>query len=189
MAGTVSTDRNKRIVYYAGIGSRETPPDTLETMERIGTALAIRGFVLRSGGADGADRSFETGCDAVRGPKEIFLPWEGFNGRYVSVGTYVPRFTHRLIQIANTIENTDRYSQGVQKLKWRNVCQVLGRTPEESPQSSFVICYHNVTKLKGGTRFAMALARSYDIPVWNLYFETESEIMEKVDQCTSTTPS
>ena len=37
--------------YYAGVGSRETPQDVLETMWKIGKHLADKGYTLRSGGA------------------------------------------------------------------------------------------------------------------------------------------
>ena len=51
------------IMYYAGIGSRETPGLMLGAFARIGEFLAKKGYTLRSGGADGADTAFEVGCD------------------------------------------------------------------------------------------------------------------------------
>lgn len=41
--------------YYAGIGSRSTPKDILKLFESLGRYLATCNFILRSGGADGAD--------------------------------------------------------------------------------------------------------------------------------------
>lgn len=61
------------MMYYAGVGSRETPQDVLKIMWKIGRYLALNGYTLRSGGgAKGADTAFENGCDSVRGSKEIF---------------------------------------------------------------------------------------------------------------------
>lgn len=57
-------------MYYAGVGSRETPQDILNTMYKIGKYLASKGYTLRSGGAIGADTAFENGCDSVKGEKE-----------------------------------------------------------------------------------------------------------------------
>jgi predicted Rossmann fold nucleotide-binding protein DprA/Smf involved in DNA uptake len=54
---------------YAGIGSRSTPPETLPLIESIAARLAEKGWVLRSGGADGADSAFEKGCDQKQGTK------------------------------------------------------------------------------------------------------------------------
>jgi hypothetical protein len=41
-------------------------------MFQLGKQLALRGCVLRSGGAKGADLSFEQGCNQVEGTKQIF---------------------------------------------------------------------------------------------------------------------
>ena len=66
--------------HYAGIGSRKTPPEILEAMTRIAAELERRDWILRSGGADGADLAFESGVqDAAH--KEVYLPWKSFNGR------------------------------------------------------------------------------------------------------------
>ena len=65
------------LMSYAGIGSRKTPVHILSKMRRVAERLEVRGYTLRSGGADGADTAFEEGCKR----KEIFLPQPGFNGR------------------------------------------------------------------------------------------------------------
>lgn len=66
-------------MIYAGIGSRKTPPEIIEIFERMGSWLAKKGHILRSGGAEGADSAFEKGCDKESGEKEIYLPWTKFN--------------------------------------------------------------------------------------------------------------
>ena len=66
-------------LYFAGIGSRQTPQSVQDLMVGIGRYLADRSWILRSGGAVGADMAFESGCDEVHGRKEIFLPWKGYN--------------------------------------------------------------------------------------------------------------
>jgi len=61
---------------YAGIGSRKTPEGILKIFEYLGGYFAARSVLLRSGAAAGADSAFERGCDRLRGPKEIYLPWK-----------------------------------------------------------------------------------------------------------------
>ena len=56
--------------YYAGIGSRSTPSSILSIMTILGKTLAQNGYILRSGGAEGADKAFEIGCNEVSGMKE-----------------------------------------------------------------------------------------------------------------------
>lgn len=41
--------------HYTMIGSRSTPEDIMKLMERLAYKLASQGWVVRSGGADGAD--------------------------------------------------------------------------------------------------------------------------------------
>src|SRR3954462_8805604 len=61
---------------YTGIGSRQTPPEILTLMTRIAHTLDGQGYLLRSGGAAGADTAFAQG--ATR--REIYVPWSSFNG-------------------------------------------------------------------------------------------------------------
>ena len=42
-------------MIYTGIGSRKTPPGILAQMSELAAFLARSGWVLRSGGAPGAD--------------------------------------------------------------------------------------------------------------------------------------
>lgn len=158
------------VKLYAGIGSRETPEDVLEIMKRIAEVLAQKGLTLRSGAAPGADQAFEVGCDKVKGKKEIWLPWEGFNEH---PSHHVPTLKH--LEYASKIHPVwDRLSQGVRKLHARNVGQVFGynlNTPVE-----FVVCYTSdgaetaseVTSKTGGTGTAIKIASQNNIPVFNL---------------------
>lgn len=54
---------------YAGIGSRRTPMAAGDVIEELAGVLAERGYLLRSGGASGADAAFEMGCNRRRGAK------------------------------------------------------------------------------------------------------------------------
>ena len=64
-------------MFYAGIGSRKTPPTIRSLMTKCANQLHNEGFTLRSGGAQGADTAFELGAQLR---KEIYLPWRRFNG-------------------------------------------------------------------------------------------------------------
>lgn len=66
----VEKDNN---IFYTGVGSRETPNKVIDLMYRIAKFLAERNWILRSGGAVGADKAFENGCDNVNGKKEIYF--------------------------------------------------------------------------------------------------------------------
>jgi hypothetical protein len=63
---------------YAGIGSRQTPPDVLALIEALAARLASDGWVLRTGLSPGADQAFYRGAMSGAGAVELYLPWPGF---------------------------------------------------------------------------------------------------------------
>lgn len=155
---------------YAGIGSRDTPIETLELMEVIGRALDFHGFTLRSGGAIGADSAFESGAVSNDcGTQEIFLPWKGYNRKRNGIIPFVEGSeTYRKAQaIASSMHPAwHKCSSGVRTLHTRNVAQILGRDLK-SP-SLFVICYTKGGRLIGGTAMAIKIAQMHNIPVFNM---------------------
>ena len=149
------------MIFYAGIGSRQTPPEVLSLMTQIAQGLANFGYTLRSGGADGADTAFERGAgDAA----EIYLPWTYFNGRREGVFVHA---TPEAEALARRIHPSwGRLSLGARKLHIRNCYQVLGadlKTP-----SAFVVCWTPNGSGSGGTGQAIRLAREKGIPVYDI---------------------
>ena len=181
-------------LLYAGIGSRDTPPRVLALMERVAIRLAKLGWALRSGAAPGADSAFERGAIACNGDREIWLPWEGFQG-HADTGLYPLerhfRFTgehHDTWRatlckgpVAPYIPTWERMKAGTRKLYARNSGQVLGEdlvTPVK-----FVLCWtpdgcesHADRSLTtGGTGVAISIASGRGIPVFNLFHENALE--------------
>lgn len=165
---------------YCGIGSRNAPPDILETCTRLAERLDKLGYVLRSGGADGCDRAFEDGArHSMHGAKtcEIFVPWKGFNGRgYGHSGDICTIDTDpRLYELAELYHpkfNTLR--EPVKKLMARNGQQIFGEHLDDPVD--FVICYtgdgceSHVTRtpVTGGTGQAISIASDNNIKVYNI---------------------
>lgn len=150
------------MIYYAGIGSRETPKNILDLMKQMAKHLATHGCILRSGGANGADLAFEIGCDSVNGKKEIYLPWNKFN--YST--------SNLIVQSGLAYELAEKYhpywhnlSEGAKKLQARNSHQVLGK--DLQTLSNFIICYTKNGKRSGGTGQALRLADANDIPIFD----------------------
>jgi hypothetical protein len=155
-------------MFYAGVGSRRTPPDVLGLMTRLATRLAALGFVLRSGGAEGADSAFEAGAGEAA---QVFLPWPGFNGRR----SYFCQPSAEALVMAGLLHPAWAHlSQGAQKLHARNCHQVLG--PELQSPVLFVLCWTpdgaqteaDTSAATGGTGQAIRLASRQAIPVFNL---------------------
>lgn len=159
------------MIYYAGIGSRSTPPHILQQMESFGSFAASHHAVLRSGGADGADTAFENGALSWGGWTEIFIPWEGFNQH---PSTMFPP-SRNAVELASTIHPAwTKLSRPAKLLIARNMHQVLGYSLTSPVR--FVICYtpdgcesHETYGYKtGGTGTAIKLASLHNIPIFNL---------------------
>lgn len=148
---------------YAGIGSRETPQDVLDRMTEIAIFLRDKGFVLRSGGAAGADSAFEAGSGHS---KEIFLPWEGYNHK---TGTVPPDTPEAKRLVTEFHPASERLSSGAMRLMMRNGNILLGADLDEPVD--FVVCWTKDGRASGGTGQAMRIAKNVGIPIFNLFHE------------------
>ncbi len=142
--------------YYTGVGARKTPRKILFLMEDVAKKLSSDLFILRSGGAEGADNAFEIGA----GYKSIFYASDATDNAMEVAKMFHPSW--------NSMKDYSR------KLHARNAFQVLGFNLK-SP-SEFVICWtpdgainHSERSRKtGGTGTAISIASYHGIPVYNL---------------------
>lgn len=145
--------------FYTGIGSRETPFPILRLMTRIAKRMATSGYILRSGGAKGADTAFEKGAGDQ---KEIYLPYLGFNG---SDSTLLP--TDEAFEMAAKFHPAwHNCNESARQFHARNCHQVLGhdlKTP-----TTLVICWTQAGLQGGGTGQAMRIADAHGIRIDNL---------------------
>jgi hypothetical protein len=149
---------------YAGIGSRQTPSEVLDKMQEIAVVMANDGWLLRSGGAEGADTAFQRGCESAGGAKEIFRGWpENFDDPRTVFNTP----SAKAYDIARAIHpNWDAMSIGGRALHARNIHQVLGADLHDLVD--LVICWTKDGKSIGGTRTAIKVAEEHGILIWNL---------------------
>ena len=152
-----------QIRKYAGIGSRQTPAAILELMREIGKQHAAAGWLLRSGGADGADKAFEEGCRSANGKMEKFLPWPRFNNSFSDLYTVGPDALKLASQVHPAWQNL---SSAAKVLHARNCYQILGSSLDDPVEC--VICWTPAGAVVGGTATAIKIAERYKIPVYNL---------------------
>lgn len=153
-------------MIITGIGSRETPEDICELFTELGAEARERGWWVRSGHARGADYAFEKGA---RENCIVYMPWATFNSDFPMLGR--PRTSELRDEVLDVVYRHDPYanddtSQGVKRIKSRNVYQVLGedlKTP-----SDLVICWTPDGKVLGGTGLAIRIAREHEIPIINV---------------------
>ena len=175
-------------MFYAGIGSRRTPPDILNLMERLGFALGVMGYTLRSGAADGADSAFERGALAGGYPIEIYLPWYRFHGRdgpgyILTKDPQVNGWAKHLVEMAHPAPH--KLTDMAKMLMARNTYQVAGLG--QGVLSEFVVCWtpdgveegDKTTRDTGGTGQAIRLASLWNIPIFNLQ---RSDTIDRLNQ-------
>lgn len=144
-------------------------------MVLLGRELARRGWVLRSGGSPGADTAFEKGCDLGGGAKEIYLPWRGFNNS----DSPLFEMPAGAAELARKIHpGLKRRSRSVQKLRARNVCQILGLSLSEP--SHLVIAWTENAVPSGGSATVLRIAEQRGIPVLNLAEPDYSGVDKKI---------
>jgi len=166
---------------YAGIGSRQTPPDIIKITEDIGTLMAIDGHICNTGAALGADQAFANGANKVRGPIELSLPWGNYEAAWVATLhnkniTVFHDKTHT--KAAESVHKyhpgAARLTQGAFKLHARNYLIIEG--------CSLIICWTPEGKISGGTGQALRLSQDMGIPVMNLGDpETLARFIERIE--------
>lgn len=155
---------------YAGIGSRKTPANILALMTRLAGALMADGWILRSGGAPGADEAFRAGCTNPL-LHEIYLPGESFNGHTSDLtGFYAGPECRGWPEAQESVDkchpNPAALNDFARALMARNALQVLGRDCRQPV--GMVVCWTLGGQVAGGTGQALRIAADYNIPVRNL---------------------
>lgn len=143
--------------FYAGIGSRTTPKEECEKITRIAEALERKGFILRSGGAEGADEAFAVG---VKDPqnKIVLRPKHS---------------TAAAEELASKVHPMwSACKEYVRKLHGRNAQIVFGQNLHQP--ASFVLAW-TLNPTYGGTSLGIKLAKAAHIPVFNLASPEETK--------------
>lgn len=157
--------------YYAGIGSRTTPNSVEPKIREIAEFLISEGYILRSGGADGADTMFE---NAVKDKslKEIYVPWYCFN----SSTSPLCRVSEEAIQFSLKYHpKPEGMTRNIQKIMGRNAYQVLGQ--DLKTKSDFIVCWQKENEdavplwNHGGTSQALRIAEAHGIKFYNIATE------------------
>ena len=169
---------NKTIEYYAGVGSRNTPKNITYNMKDLASTLEDNGYVLRSGGAFGADRAFASGCNNA----EIYIPWEGF----VDSNNVNSKHTYHVLNSDDVFANlmVDKFHPigkdlrgRTRLLMMRNTYQITGI---HQHFSKFVVCWTPNGEEVGGTSQVIRIANHFQIPVYNMFHLTVDEILNEI---------
>jgi hypothetical protein len=139
------------IRYWAGIGSRETPAHVKVIMSMTSMYLYTKkSYVLRTGGAVGADAAFAKGCPDSH--KVIY--------------TYKDSTVAALEHASKYHPNWNACNEVTRKLHARNSMIILG--PRLDTPVFFCVCWTPKSKVCGGTGQGIRICKDLGIPVYNL---------------------
>lgn len=145
--------------YYAGVGARLTPQPILDMMSEVSKYLESEGYILRSGGAKGADTAFAKNIHPDN--KEIYEAKDYTFDAVVHARMHHPNW-----------QSVSAYGR---LLHARNSIVVLGK--DLSTPVDFVLCWTNKgQETQGGTSQTIRVARANNIPVINFGSMTPTEV-------------
>ena len=153
--------------YVTIIGSRSITVQEENILKEIAQKYHNLGYILRSGGANGADsivNEFEN--------KEIYIPWNGFNnfehnGESVFELSRIPGSLDAIRAARRVHPAPHKLTMASEKLHGRNYFQVFGQNGIASELVLFVADEVD-GEVCGGTRTAVTLAREAGIETINL---------------------
>lgn len=181
------SSENKNI-FYAGIGSHDTPQLIKDTIEKLAYLLGENGYILRSGGSKGADTAFEVGAKKSKSYFEIYLPWKEFNNRegkgYINT-LDLSNYKEAVLIARKHHPNFLKLKEESKKLIVRDTYQVLGK--DLDTPSKFIVCWtkdgcitdRDRSKLTGGTGQAISIASKKSIPIFNLKLNEHKRMIEE----------
>lgn len=139
-------------MIYAAVGARATPGEYLSVLFDVCAVRGRRGWVLRSGGAPGADTWAERGARSVGGVTEIFRP---------------EHCTQAAYELAAKFCSGWEYLGEGHRLRLGRNCMIVLGADLLTPVSE-VVCWSPGGRLVGGTGHTIRVAEAHGIPVDNL---------------------
>ena len=155
-------------MFYAGIGSRETPWKILRIMKHTAQLLAIDEYGCSTGAANGADQAFATAAHEMQSPLHLYLPWPSYEQNWVNS----KRCALTDVTILNdndidAITSVYDFHPAANKLK-PAIIKLHARNYLIIKDVLFVVCYTPDGKGQGGTGQGIKIAQSMNIPVYDL---------------------
>lgn len=182
--------KNKRACV---VGSRKITDTDRYIIEVIGRLLDKLGVQGASGNADGSDIEWDKHIFV-----QHFLPWSGHksnkdsperhngdkNNQYLSLNMCPPTLLEKARSIAaDHHPGWDYLKRGARLMHTRNVFQALGVKLAPETYADVTIFTSDVDRfgtVKGGTRTAVEISKSYGIPTFNLRNDSEFENLKVI---------
>jgi len=163
--------RQEGPVRFAGAGHRKLPEQAVKEIQYLSSILSKAGFILNTGGAEGADEAFMKAMATYGGKTNVFIPWEGYRklkaiNRNVRIFADIPQKAYEVA--AKYHPAWEKLGPKIRKLMARNVQLLMGKDLES--KATFAVVWGEVKggQVKGGTGHTVRTAVGEGIPVFNL---------------------
>lgn len=166
---------------YAGIGSRKTPNHILSIMRSVAEYLAKKDWILHTGACTGADQAFAEGALKGRGIVNLFLPWSGYEKRWIDgLRGKVNVTVFNQNEHKDAIKSVHDFHPMAHGLK-RSVLALHARNYLILDGAKFAICYTPKGKTVGGTGQAIRIMTDRRKNLFNLGNENELQaVLDKL---------
>ena len=162
---------------YSGIGHRSTPEKVRDMMTSIGSQLAQMGFILRSGNAIGADQAWEE--QVTRKMKEIFIVERKKSCPFGIIADVTQeQWDFVVSHYHGGMRAFSKQSAYVQYLFLRNLNILCGKHLDD--KVDFVAYWHEGEHCDGGTGHTVAMAKTLEIPCFNIWSEKDQQAMDEL---------
>jgi len=181
---------------YAGIGTRYPSEEQAALCSKIGTYLAVRGYVLHTGAAPGVDQLFTRAALKAGGRVVLHLPWPKHEQEFRdSIPKELQQFVEvRVLQSKKkerdhiAFDSVDEYHPASTRLSWGALCLHARNyrivVPEDDHPVDFVLAYPSPHG--GGTMQGVRIAHALERPVVRLDQLSPSEARAWINDLTRT---
>lgn len=157
------------------IGSRRIDPNQFNYIVAVAKAFAKRGWVIKTGCADGADYASMVGCREVDPTLlTLYLPWARYNESYQRDTDHKLIYDERDQQFLFWKESVAKYHPAPQRLS-RGAFALMARNYGIVSGADVVVAMPMSITDVGGTGQGMRIAKDLDIPLYTVCDKDERQ--------------
>ena len=165
----MTTIKETNAKKYAGIGDTNIPDNIQKLIIMLAEELAKDGYILRTGGAKGADIAFIEGCNKAKGIKEVFYPSDlHVNAKTLKIAKEI--HGHWEYCMNKEPKPGNKYPFAVQA-HCRNM-KIINGDQLNNPVE-FTIAYQDINQVTGGTWQGIKYSQKLGVKVYNLFVEKD----------------
>lgn len=150
------------------IGSRRINEKQFNYITKVAEAFARRGWVIRTGCADGTDYASMVGCRNIDPTLlTLYLPWKTYNSQYQTVNEHHIVYNERDQQFIHWTDSITKYHPAPERLS-RGAKSLMARNYGIVSGADLVVALPMSLTDVGGTGQGMRIANDLNIPFFTV---------------------